>query len=54
MTTWERAVYSVYYACLSRTSINLCVGPSFPFCFDGGMWDLITNHCLSIYFGGLL
>ena len=31
----------------------LCVCPSFPFGFEGGMWDLlvlIPDHCLSIYF----
>ena len=31
----------------------VCVCASFPFCFEGGMWDLIVvfpDHCLSIYF----
>ena len=34
----ERAVYSVYCACLSeRLSI------SFPFGFEGGIWDLLIR-----------
>ena len=34
--------------------INLC--SSFPFSFDGGLWNLIVSipdHCLSIYFSCL-
>ena len=34
--------------------INLC--SSFPFSFDGGLWNLIVlipDHCLSIYFSCL-
>ena len=49
---WERAVYSVYCACLSSKFINLCVC-CFPFWFEGGMWDLILlipYHCLPFYF----
>ena len=44
--------HSVYCACLSRTFIIFGVCPSFPFGFDGEMWDLIVlihGHCLSIY-----
>ena len=32
---------------------QFCMCPSSPFCFEGGMWDLILlihDHCLSIYF----
>ena len=31
----------------------VCVCASFPFGFEGGMWDLIVlvpDHCLSFYF----
>ena len=34
--------------------VEFCVCPSFPFGFQGGIWDvivLIPDHCLSIYFG---
>ena len=50
---WERAVHSVYCACLSRTFINFCVRSSVPFGFEGGMLGLIIiipDHCFSIYF----
>ena len=36
-----------------ETFIKLCLCPSFPFGFKGGMWYLILlipDHCLSIYF----
>ena len=39
-------------ACLSGRFINFYVCPSFPFDFEGGIWNLIAlipNHCLSIY-----
>ena len=32
--------------------LSICVFPSVPFGFDGGMWDLVIifpDHCLSIY-----
>ena len=50
---WERAVYSVYCACLSWAFVKFCVCPSLPFGIEGRMWDvivLIPDHCLSIYF----
>ena len=34
--------------------VKFCVCPFFPFGIEGGMWDvivLISDHCLSIYFG---
>lgn len=37
---------------ISRTLINFCVCPSFPFGFQSGMWNfiiLIPDHWLSIY-----
>ena len=37
---WERAVRSVYCACLSLTFISFCVCHSFLFGFKGEMWDL--------------
>ena len=36
-------------ACLPLTFIRLCVCASFPFSFQGVMWDLIVlipDHCL--------
>ena len=35
-----------------RLTDRMC--PSFPFGFEGGTWELIvliSNHCLSVYFG---
>ena len=37
---WEIAAHSVSCACLSRTSICMC--SSFPFGFEGGMYDLVA------------
>ena len=42
----ESAVRSVCCACISWAFVT------FPFGFEGGMWDLIVlipDHCLSIY-----
>ena len=37
--------------CMSFVNVYQSVCPSFPFGFEGGMWDvLIPDHCLSIYF----
>ena len=39
------------FGLLCVTFVNVC--PSFPFGFEGGVWDLnvsIPDHCLSIYF----
>ena len=50
---WERAIHSVYCACLSWAFFKFCVCPSFPFGIEGRMSDvivLIPDHCLSIYF----
>ena len=36
---------------------EICVCASFPFGFEGGMWDLIVlipDNCLSIYFTKLI
>ena len=36
-----------------RERLSICVCVSFPFRFEGGIWDstvLIPNHCLSFYF----
>ena len=52
-TCLKRAVHSVYCACLSWAFVKFCVCPSFPFCTEGRMWDvivLIPDDCLSIYF----
>ena len=56
VTVWERAVHSVYCACLSWAFVKFCVCPSFPFGIEGRMWVvivLIPDHYLSIYFTSL-
>ena len=37
--------------CVFRERLSICVWGSFPFSFEGGMWDLsvlIPDHCLSV------
>ena len=37
-----------------RERLSICVCASFPFGFEGWMWDLIVlvpDHCLSSYLG---
>ena len=45
---------SIGLLCVSFVNVyHFCVCPSFPFVFEGGMWDLIVlipDHCHSIYF----
>ena len=38
--------------CVFRERLSVCVFASFPYGFEGGVWDLIfiPDHCLSIYF----
>ena len=38
--------------CVFRVRLSVCVFASFPYGFEGGVWDLIfiPDHCLSIYF----
>ena len=47
---WKEAVNSICFVWLSRNFTNfLCA--SFPFGFEGGMWNLIVaDHCPSFYF----
>ena len=36
-----------------REHLSVCVRSSFPFGFEGGIWDLIiffSDHCLLLYF----
>ena len=36
-----------------RKRLSFCVCASFPFGFQGGVWNLVVlipDHCLSIYF----
>ena len=50
---WERAVHSVYRACLSYL-LSIYVFSYFPFGFEGRIWDLtvsVPDHYLSFYFG---
>ena len=54
MTTCLRKSCSFGLLCVSFVNVYqfLCVS-SFPFGFEGGMWDvivLIPDHCLSIFF----
>ena len=41
-TIWERAVHSVYCVCLSWAFVKLCMCPSFPFCVEDRMWEVIV------------
>ena len=54
MTTCLGKSYLFSLLCVSfREHISIFVCPSFPFGFEGGMWDLIVltpDRCLSIYF----
>ena len=37
--------------CGYRESLSICLCASFPFGFEGGMWDLVVpDHCPSFYF----
>ena len=52
ITCLERAVHSVYCACLLWAFVKFCVCPSFPFGIEGRIWvviELIPDHCLFIY-----
>ena len=40
-----------------RERLSVCVCVSFPFGFEGGMWDLIVlipDRCVSVYFATIL
>ena len=53
---WERAVHSVYCACLSWAFVKFCVCPYLTFGIEGRIWVvivLIPDHYLSIYFTSL-
>ena len=53
---WERAVHSVFCACLSWAFVKFCVCLCFHFGIEGRMWDvivLIRDHCLSSYFSSI-
>ena len=46
-------LFSRYTVRVFCERLSICVCPSFPFGFDGGMGDLIVlipDHCLYIYF----
>ena len=47
---WKRAVHSVNCTCLLWALVEFCVCLSFPFGIEGGIWDVIPHHCLSVYF----
>ena len=57
MTTFlERAVHSIYCACLSWAFVKFCVCPSFLFDIEGRMWVVtvfISDHSLPINFDTL-
>ena len=47
----ERAIHSVYCACLSWAFVKFCVCP-LTFGIEGRMWDvvvLIPDHCLFLF-----
>ena len=54
MTTCMGKSCSFGLLCVSEWAfVKFCVYPSFPFGFEGRMWDvivLIPGHCLSFYF----
>ena len=53
MTTCLGKSCSFGILCVFRKRLSIFVCLSFPFGFEGGMWDLIIlipDHCLSIYF----
>ena len=59
MTTCLGKCCSFSFLCVSFVNVHefLCVCASFPFGFEGGMWNLIVlipDHCLSIYLPLLL
>ena len=50
-TCWERAVHSVYRA-VFRECVSIWVCVSFPFDFEGWIYELmlmVPDHCLSSY-----
>ena len=52
-TCLEKELFIRFTVYVFRERLSICVCPSFPFDFEGGMWDLIAvipDHCLSIYF----
>ena len=53
MTTCFGKSYSFDLPCVSCEHLSICMCASFPFGFDGGMWDLIvivSDHCISFHF----
>ena len=54
MTTYFGKSCSFGLLCVSLVNVYQRVCPSFPFGFDGWMWDLIVSvpdHCLSFNLG---
>ena len=50
---FEKELFIRFTVRVFRERLSVCVSSSFPFGFEGGMWDLIlfiSDHCLSIYF----
>ena len=57
MTTRLVKSSSVGLLCVSLVNVHQYLCMSFPFGYEGGMWDLIVlipDHCLSIYFGAAM
>ena len=50
MTTCLGKSCSFGLLCACFVNVYKFVCASFPFGFEGGMWDLIPDHCLSIFF----
>ena len=49
---FEKELFIQFNVGVFRGHWSVCVYASFPFGFEGGMWDLVvllSDHCLSIY-----
>ena len=52
-TIWQRAAHSGFTVCVFCECFSVCMCASFPFSFEGRMWELIVlvpDYCLSIVF----
>ena len=52
MTTVSKELFIRFTVLIVRERLSICVCPSCPFGFEGGVWDLIVfnpDYCLSIY-----
>ena len=50
---WERELFIRFTVRVFRERLAVCMCASFPFVFEGEIWDLtvlVIDYCLSIYF----